>query len=234
MPNTPQNPETLQAKQEKRAAQNRLNAQKSTGPKTPEGKSRSSRNAVKHGITAAACIISTENLPEYESLRQAYMLRFDARDQVEIDLVDRLVAAEWNLRRIRTAINESLNLQLSRMEADIARQFEYIPDSARLALALEKLADTPAFQLLQRYQTRCQTDYNRALKSLLEIRKNFPVLPAGAPLPNKATAIPPEPPADRQPVVGNHFTDQPLSTTPEPATGPAPAISASPGHRQLK
>jgi hypothetical protein len=36
---------------EKQIAANRANAQKSTGPKTAAGRSRSSRNAVRHGLS---------------------------------------------------------------------------------------------------------------------------------------------------------------------------------------
>ena len=39
---------------------NRKNARKSTGPKTPEGKARSSRNALKHGLLARHVIIDDD------------------------------------------------------------------------------------------------------------------------------------------------------------------------------
>ena len=40
---------------------NRANAQKSTGPKTPEGKAKSRRNGLKHGLTAEACMLADED-----------------------------------------------------------------------------------------------------------------------------------------------------------------------------
>ncbi len=44
---------------------NRQNAQKSTGPKTNEGKAAVSKNAVKHGLFAAEAVIEGENQTEY-------------------------------------------------------------------------------------------------------------------------------------------------------------------------
>jgi hypothetical protein len=40
---------------------NRRNAQKSTGPKTDDGKVRASRSAVRHGLTAETVIILLED-----------------------------------------------------------------------------------------------------------------------------------------------------------------------------
>jgi hypothetical protein len=48
---------------EKKLQANRRNAQKSTGPKTPEGKARSSRNAIKHGLLAQQILIDDDDDP---------------------------------------------------------------------------------------------------------------------------------------------------------------------------
>ena len=45
---------------------NRRNAEKSTGPKTEEGKAVVSRNAVTHGLTSRYDVLSCEDPAEYE------------------------------------------------------------------------------------------------------------------------------------------------------------------------
>jgi len=56
----------------KRAAANRRNAQLSTGPRTEEGKNRSRRNALKHGVLAYALLITegegAEDRAEFDEL----------------------------------------------------------------------------------------------------------------------------------------------------------------------
>lgn len=46
---------------------NRLNAQRSTGPRTLAGKLRSRRNAIKHGLTARAVVDVFEDESEFRS-----------------------------------------------------------------------------------------------------------------------------------------------------------------------
>ena len=53
---------------EKQTAANRENAQKSTGPRTAEGKARSSQNALKTGIDAQSEIIRGESREKLETL----------------------------------------------------------------------------------------------------------------------------------------------------------------------
>ena len=56
----PPKPKPKPVSQRKRAA-NRANAAKSTGPRTPEGKAKSSMNAVTHGLTATRTVVPGES-----------------------------------------------------------------------------------------------------------------------------------------------------------------------------
>ena len=49
-------------------AANAANAQHSTGPRTPEGKTRSSQNASKHGLTAREIVIAPGEQEEFDDL----------------------------------------------------------------------------------------------------------------------------------------------------------------------
>src|ERR1035438_2851384 len=48
-----------------RATINQLNAQKSSGPRTQAGKQRSSRNALRHGLTARTAVLDSEDPEAY-------------------------------------------------------------------------------------------------------------------------------------------------------------------------
>ena len=51
---------------------NRVNALKSTGPKTAEGKAVSSRNATKHGLTAQSAVVLEEEMMKMSDARMNY------------------------------------------------------------------------------------------------------------------------------------------------------------------
>ena len=78
---------------------NRRNAAKSTGPITPEGKNRSRRNAVRHGLTAETVIGALEDADDYKVFEAAIIADYDAQSAVERELVLRLASALWRLRR---------------------------------------------------------------------------------------------------------------------------------------
>jgi hypothetical protein len=86
---------------------NRRNAQLSTGPKSQEGKSRSRRNATRHGLTAETVIDALEDAEDYAAFELAVTSDYDARTAVERELVLRLASLLWRLRRA-TAIETGL------------------------------------------------------------------------------------------------------------------------------
>jgi hypothetical protein len=78
---------------------NRLNARKSTGPRTPEGKERASRNALKHGLLAREAVIQGEDPQEYELHRDEMLGELAPIGPVETMLAERVVGLSWRLLR---------------------------------------------------------------------------------------------------------------------------------------
>ena len=78
---------------------NRINAKRSTGPKTLRGKVRSRRNAVKHGLTAKELVIPGEDSTAFQTLRQQLIREFKPTTALENELVDDLAGLLWRLRR---------------------------------------------------------------------------------------------------------------------------------------
>src|SRR5437667_8306801 len=84
-----------------RLAANAANAQHSTGPRTPEGQARSSQNARTHGLTARDLVIAPDEREEFDELLHSYQTEIKPQGAIQQTLFDELVAAAWNLRRVR-------------------------------------------------------------------------------------------------------------------------------------
>src|SRR6266511_3809966 len=79
---------------------NRRNARKSTGPRTKEGKERSSRNATDHGVYCQDIVLPGESHREFEVMRQGFIKSLLPRNLFELSLVDRIAADQWRLNRL--------------------------------------------------------------------------------------------------------------------------------------
>ena len=84
---------------------NRRNAQSSTGPRTEAGKERSSRNAVRHGLTAETVIEPLEDAEDYQAFEEAVAAGFDAETAVERELILRLASLLWRLRLVNKPLS---------------------------------------------------------------------------------------------------------------------------------
>src|SRR5450432_598350 len=85
---------------EKQFEANRQNAQKSTGPKTPEGRDAVRLNGLKHGLTAQTLILPGENEADFQHLLDSYVCFYDDTATTENALVTQLAMATWRMRRL--------------------------------------------------------------------------------------------------------------------------------------
>jgi hypothetical protein len=148
---------------------NRANAQKSTGPRSVEGKSASRFNALKHGIDAASVVIPGEDPADYDSLAAQYLHEYRPQSASESFHVDTMLRADWMKRRMQT------------VEADLYRTV--IAESPGNPLAAVLLAESPAAKLLLRVQRQIaafERTWHRANTELRRARAEAEAAPEGS------------------------------------------------------
>ena len=164
-------------------AANRDNAQKSTGPRSVEGKFASSMNAFKHGLDAASPVIPGEDPAEYERIAASYNRDLRPRSALEQLQVDIIIRADWQRRR------------LVRIEANLYRALldeGQTPDAIDPAV----LRDSPTGKLLLRVFAQIASlehACTRALSQLRRLRRERDG--AAAEALDRFIALPPEAPA---------------------------------------
>jgi hypothetical protein len=163
---------------EKRIAASRRNGALSRGPKTPAGKDISSRNAVRHGLLAKIIVLEEEPDDAFKELFYAYAERFGPLDQVEIGMIEEMVATYWRLRRAWAIENRYF---------DTAMAVQQGPSPTdRLMSAFSSLSDANHLNLIHRYETRLHMMFQRAFRNLLTLRQ----LPKHPAIPNEPKKSP--------------------------------------------
>ncbi|HZU28767.1 MAG TPA: hypothetical protein VFA04_24800 [Bryobacteraceae bacterium] len=99
-------------------AANIRNAPLSTGPRTPEGKAASSRNALKFGLTSKQVLLPHEDPAEFEALEATLLEQIQPADDGERLLVNDIAVARWKIRRIELARAAWMEFDLSRRRMD--------------------------------------------------------------------------------------------------------------------
>jgi hypothetical protein len=139
---------------EAQVAANRLNAQKSTGPRTAAGKAAVTQNALKHGLRAQTVLLPGEDGDEYARYRGQMTEQLQPADVQEIELAERIVDLSWRLRRAgryHDAIFEALyDRQVVEMAAAEPGAGE--PDTSDRVLGRMLLADFSGDRVLERVQ----------------------------------------------------------------------------------
>jgi hypothetical protein len=167
---------------------NRENAKKSSGPKTDAGKANSSRNATKHGLTAANPLLPGEEPDGLQRLRNDLCSRFRPVGDGEELLVTRIADLQWRLGRVfshEAAIirdnfynigqkDKFRDLRYHRQKADAEKDGEPLPepltppDPADLAARAFNMdcAGPNSLSKLSRYESSIDRSIDRSLRQL--------------------------------------------------------------------
>jgi hypothetical protein len=143
---------------------NRLNAQKSTGPRSIAGKAAVRFNALKSGIDAQSQVIPGENPAALELLAAEYHDRYQPATPEVRALVDTLITAEWMQRRFRT-------LEAQLFQFNITRFFR---EEKGLTAAQAYNRDDATFLRLQRRIDAAERTFHRTLAALQKIESHAP------------------------------------------------------------
>ena len=151
-----------------RIAASRANGRKSRGPITPEGKARSSRNAVTHGLCAKDVVLPGIEDPEsFEALRSALFDTLKPANPVAEKLAEAIVVARWRQSRIWEVETAMLT------DATECHDDELTP-AIRLSRAFRTLSEEPVLLLLDRYETRYERQFARAIRLYRQINESDP------------------------------------------------------------
>jgi hypothetical protein len=152
---------------EKQTAANRLNAQKSTGPRTPEGRAAVRLNGVKHGLTAETIVLKGESEADFTNLLDSLEAEHDPASPTEEALVVQLAMATWRLRRL---YHQEAGFYTYKMK-DLAdsKKSRNLDDASYMGLIADW--NTKTLDMFNRQEARMERTFYRALHELQRLRK---------------------------------------------------------------
>ncbi len=147
---------------EKQKIANKKNSQKSTGPKTEQGKHVASLNATKHGILVKDPMMhpGITNVEEFQSYTKSMTEYLNPRNHLEQFFVNRIISCTWRLKRI-VAIEEHVfnrDCEVNKDQDPADFLFNYIKDK---------------MSVIGRYETSIERSLFKTLKELKNLRTHF-------------------------------------------------------------
>ena len=151
-----------------RAAVNKANAQKSTGPRTEAGKQRSSLNALRHGLTGHTIVLPSEDHSAYQRHSQSFLDEYRPKGATETQLVQSLLDTSWQLNRASAVETNLFALGITEAHDRIRATHPQAEDALAMALAFRE--HNRAFANLGVYRQRLTRQFERTLVLLRKIQ----------------------------------------------------------------
>jgi len=165
---------------------NRLNALKSTGPRTPRGKATVSQNPLKHGLFAQKTVIAGESQADFDLYKDQMLAELNPVGPMESMLADRVISLSWRLKRSVRFQNQAIDAMLQPNNSPLAKLVQSFhlnipnlpganpnqnPADDPLALgraAIKDLSNARVLERLLMYERRIE---HSLYKTILEIQR---------------------------------------------------------------
>ena len=167
---------------------NQRNSQKSTGPKSAEGKKAVAKNAVKHGLFSNETVIKGESAEDFEIFRDEMLAELNPVGPVESMLAERYVSLSWRLKRVERMQNQVIDVMIERDEqpsplAKLAQSMlpknlrqsqadasDSNPEHALGRAAINDYSNSRVLDRLMMYERRIENSMLRTLHELERLR----------------------------------------------------------------
>ena len=149
-------------------AANRLNSLLSPGPTSPQGRVRSSINALRHGLTARVVVLPTEDMNAYKAFSKEIADSLDAKTPLERQFAQTVADNQWRINRIRSI--EDGMLAMGHGEAAGNIDTDHVEIHAVMTAARAFRDNSQAFVNLSIYEQRLHRSLKEALRQLKELQ----------------------------------------------------------------
>ncbi len=185
---------------------NRENAEKSTGPKTAEGKAAVAQNALKHGLFGKIAVINGEDQGQFDFYRDTFLAELSPVGAMECILAERIVSVSWRVRRAERMQNQAIDEMIEGMKptpidhyirkttAPFLRGSEERfnvpePEFALGRIARHDWANDCVLERLMTYERRMENSMHRTMNKLKQLQvvrgiEKDPVVEQATPLTN--------------------------------------------------
>ena len=147
---------------EKQLEANRRNAQCSTGPRTAEGKARSSLNNLRHGLTGQITVLPEEDREAHDAFCNRLIAGFQPETAIEEQLAHFIAEDTWRLNRVAAIENNIFALGRNRHHGEVRHALDD---------AQSFLDHARELNLLSLYEQRIHRNMQRNLNQLRELQK---------------------------------------------------------------
>jgi hypothetical protein len=149
---------------------NRINARKSTGPKTPETRAKTSLNAKRDGFTGQVTSLSEEDRPIFEKFKRDLVTDLAPKTVMELSLANSIAWDTWRLNHLRAVEMNLYALGTADPDSNLTIDCENPQLHTAMANALTFGKESPRLALMSIYEQRMNRSLHKNLETLRKLQ----------------------------------------------------------------